>query len=476
MINLRKIKSLIIKILIIYALYVFISGILIFLFYHPNTTYLNNIELERFRNGETGPDRVALIEDKHEAGLSRINLIESAEETLDIAYYTIHEGISSNIFYGKVLEAADRGIRVRILLDGIFHNLRGTSRNIKYALIIHPNIELKFYEPLNLLKPWTWNNRLHDKYIIMDKELAMLGGRNIGDRYFFEDQHNDIVYDRDIVIINTNNNLSGSVLQEIKLYYNKIWNHRFSQTAAENLKNYQTGRGIEKTKYLREFTQKINEGHLEVFGPPLDWHEISVSTNKITLVHNPLERFNKEPHVLSEIVKLMEESETTFIQSPYVIPSSQMTKLICTEDILEKEIRLLTNSLASSPNYPAIAGYLNKRKGIINHGVQVYEYQGEGSIHAKSLIFDNQLSLIGTFNIDARSSFLSTESIVVIDSEEFTSLLIEAVDDLKKESLLVKEDCSYEINPGVEKRNTSALKTLIINFFRILFYSFDFML
>src|SRR5690554_1814712 len=293
MINLRKIKSLIIKILIIYALYVFISGILIFLFYHPNTTYLNYIELERFRNGETGPDRVALIEDKHEAGLSRINLIESAEETLDIAYYTIHEGISSNLFYGKVLEAADRGIRVRILLDGIFHNLKGASRNIKYALIIHPNIELKFYEPLNLLKPWTWNNRLHDKYIIVDKELAMLGGRNIGDRYFLEDQHNDIVYDRDIVIINTDENyLSESVIGDITGYFNSLWNHRFSQSPGETLINYQNRKGIEKTKYLREFTERINKRHFEVFGPPLDWYEISVPTNKITLVHNPLSRLN----------------------------------------------------------------------------------------------------------------------------------------------------------------------------------------
>ncbi|WP_051412089.1 phospholipase D-like domain-containing protein [Halonatronum saccharophilum] len=477
--RIEKAKSTFGKILILYFLYAFITGVIIFLFHgNKKDLYFTSNKIQRFWGEEIGQDRVALIEDRCLSGKSRIDLINNAEGTLDIAYYTIHKGFSSKVFFGKILEAADRGVKVRILLDGIFHNLRGASRDIKYALLMHPNIELKFYEPLSFFRPWTWNNRLHDKYIIVDNKFAMIGGRNIGDKFFLKDYKGEVVYDRDVVIINTDvNNSIGSVIIDMKEYFENVWGHHFSKHPIVRLSNYQMRRGREKEVYLKGFIEKTNEINPKIFSHSIDWYGISVSTNKITLIHNPITRFNKEPWVLGEIARLIKEAEESIlIQSPYIIPTKEMLKYIPVESIGSKEVSILTNSIASSPNYFAMSGYRNNRKAIVDYTTNLYEYHGKGSIHGKTFIIDDQINLVGSFNLDSRSSFLSTESMVVIDSKEFTEALKQETDNLIKESLLVGEDYSYKDNPLVEERRLPIIKDLIIRVLSVAAYFFDFLL
>ncbi|MCC5911043.1 MAG: phospholipase D family protein [Clostridiaceae bacterium] len=467
------------RVLILYFIYVLITGIVIFAFHSNNDNiYFENNEVERFWGEEIGQDRVALIEDRYYSGISRVNLIENAQETLDIAYYTIHEGVASKIFFGTILEAADRGVQVRVLVDGIFHNLRGSSKDVQYALVNHPNIELKFYESFNLLKPWTWNNRLHDKYIIADNKLAMIGGRNIGDKYFLQDYHGEIVNDRDVVIVNTDTNKpSDSVIKDMRTYFNTVWDHKFSEYPIKKLRYYQIQKGEEKEKYLKKFTEKLRYNRPEIFNHTIDWYNVSVPTNKITLIHNPITRLNKEPWILAEIARLMENAEKSiFIQSPYIIPTKQMMQYVAMDSIQSKQTVLLTNSIAASPNYFAMAGYRNNRKKIVDHTTYLYEYHGDGSIHGKSYVIDNRISLVGTFNVDARSAFLSTESMVVIDSNEFSGVLKKEINELVKESLVVGEDYTYQENPLIEEGKVPRTKSLIIKMLSIFAYFLDFLL
>ncbi|MDQ2086586.1 phospholipase D family protein [Herbivorax sp. ANBcel31] len=460
------------KILVFYLIYALITGAGFFLI-HSN----NDLKKEDFSHYNTGQDRVTLIEDRYNSGLSRINLIENSQKTLDIAYYTTHSGDARQIFFGSILEAADRGVHVRILLDGIFHNLIGSSKDIQYALVNHPNIELKFYEPLSVLKPWTWNNRLHDKHIIVDNEFAMIGGRNIGDKYYLKD-YNSPVYDRDVLIINTDtDNISKSVISDMKDYFNTLWRHEYSKNAIDNLKDSQAAKGSKKEKYLKQYINSLKVDHPEYFVFDMDWHDLSVPADKISFIHNPITRLNKAPWVLSEIGKLMAEAEeSVFIQSPYIIPTNQMLKHLDIEAILSAQTTILTNSYASSPNYFAMAGYKKNRKNIANNIDYLYEYQDNGSLHAKSYIIDNKISLIGTFNFDARSSFLSTESMIVVHSEEFSQILMSEIDELTKKSLQVAKDYSYEENPYIKPLEVSRTKLAIINILFVITYFFDFLL
>lgn len=139
-----------------YIIYVIIFGVIIFGFHKPKiSNYLDTHPVDRFWGERISQDRVALVEERYYSGLVRINIIENTQKTLDIAYHTIHDGVSTDIFLSSILDAADRGVKVRFMLDGLFHNLRGDLKDVIYAFSNHPNIELKFYEPFNMFKPWS---------------------------------------------------------------------------------------------------------------------------------------------------------------------------------------------------------------------------------------------------------------------------------------------------------------------------------
>lgn len=464
-----------------YLLYATVFGAVIFAFHNPNiTNYKETHPVDRLQGESIGQDRVALVDERYLSGLARINLIENAKDTLDISYYTLHEGKSTDIFFGSILNAADRGVKVRILLDGVFHNLKGDLKEIPYICYAHPNIELKYYEPFSILKPWTWNNRLHDKIIIVDNELAMIGGRNIGDKYFAKDGYEGVITnDRDVVVLNTDKeNISSSVISQFENYFNKIWNHKYSKYPLKKLKGSQKKEGEEKAKYLQDYVKKLKETKEELFNYPFDWEKMSYPTNKVTLIHNPIERLNKEPWCWYEITNLAKKSKKSiFVQSPYIVPTKKMLKHIDVEKDLPEKIDILTNSLATNANPMGTAGTMRFREKIVELGANLYEYQGVGSIHAKSYIFDDRISLVGSFNLDARSTYLSTETMVVIDSEEFAGHFKDEIkDNYIVKSLKVDKDYKYMENPSVKAKEPSTIKVIIIKLLSILAYLFDFMI
>lgn len=467
-------------ILIFYPIYAFLSGALVFGFHKSHiSSYFEDNPVERFLGSQESQDRVVLIEDRTYSGIARINLIEQAESTLDIAYYTINEGASADIFFGKLLEAADRGVKVRILIDGILHNLYGPLSVMRYVINNHPNIELKFYEPFTLLKPWTWNNRLHDKILIIDNQVGMIGGRNIGDRYFLDQEiAGEIVYDRDVVIINTDmDKNSDSVINQMSSYFDLIWNHKFSRYPRIKSVKYQKRKGKEKREQLTAYIQKISNKYPEYFELDIDWLALSVPTKKMTLIHNPIQRLNKEPWVWGEIIRLMKTAkQMIFVQSPYVIPNRKMLDYVDNGTINFEKLIILTNSVASSQNNAAMTGYRKYRKKIVDSKAQVYEYHGPGSIHGKTGIIDNRLSLVGSFNVDPRSTFLSTETMVVIDSKEFAEILEDKLEELFKQSLAVGKDYSYQDNHFVEEKKLSIGRAIFLRILGIITYCFDFML
>ena len=463
-----------------YIIYALIFSVVIFGFYKPkDSKYLDTHPVERFWGEEVSQDRVALVEDRYYSGLVRVNLIENAEETLDISYYTIHDGISTDIFLGSILEAADRGVKVRFILDGVFHHLEGNLKDVKYVFLDHPNIELKFYEPFNIIKPWTWNNRLHDKFIIADNQIAIMGGRNIGDKYFAQDDYNgSVVNDRDVVIVNTDtNNFSTSVISQMEDYFNYVWNHDFSKYPVKRLTQRQQSRGEEKSKHLKDKLESTRNTNPEVFNNSIDWLKESLPTKKVTLIHNPIERLNKEPWCWYEIINLAETAEKSiFIQSPYTIPTRGMLKYLDYDNISPDEINILTNSLAASPNFFASSGYMKHRKKIVDFGAKVYEFQGPGSLHAKSYIYDSRITALGSFNFDSRSAYLSTETMVIIDSEDLAKDLEKEVGKQIGNSLAVGEDYSYIPDPLVDEGNVSFVKLVIVKILFVVNYLFDYML
>lgn len=453
-------------ILIFYLLYVVIFGIVIFKDKHPqvSSTYKEQHKVERFYGNENSQDRVILLEEKMFSGVARVNLMENAQESIDVAYYAIHKGYITDLIFGMILDAADRGVKVRILLDGIFHGLRFGLKDLQYALINHPNIEVKFYEPFNPILPWTWNNRLHDKILVIDNKYALIGGRNIGNRYFIQEGEKSPTNDRDVLIINTNpSTKEDSVLNQMEGYFNEVWEHPITKVPIHKLSSRQQKKAKETTHQLKQKLENLRKTDQKLFNTYYDWIKMSLPTKKVTFIHNPIQRFNKEPWAWYDLTNLMKNSkQSLIIQSPYVIPTKPMRTYMDSLKIPPEKTTILTNSMASTANVVAYSGHIKQINGMVKKGINVMEYQGPDSIHAKTFIFDDRLSAIGAFNVDSRSAFLNTESMVVIDSMEFTTNLEKEMDQYFKKSLKVAKDESYIEDPNLKPAKVSWFKSITI--------------
>lgn len=474
------IREVIKKILLVYIIYVFIGAVLIFAMPKKvSPEYLEESSHETYYSDQVGRDRAIILDNPLEAGLARLFIIENAKETLNICYFSIGRGETPHIFLGALFDAADRGVQVNILLDGIFHGLRGPRRPIIYAISNHPNMNLKFYEKFNPLLPWTINNRMHDKFIIADNNISIIGGRNIGDKYFAPEWHEkSISNDRDVVVINFSENDEVSVVDEISDYFHEIWKHKFSQDVNLWTRSIFRKKGEISASNMREKASKSRKVYEDQFEKLPDLYNISLPTNKVSFIRNPIERFSKEPWCWYEIVQLCKASEESiFIQSPYIIPSKKMTRgLISSEDLENMNITFLTNSLASTPNLLAFSGYANYRSRMVDNKINILEIQSSDSIHSKSFVIDNNIVGIGSFNLDGRSSFLSTESMVVIHSEQVVEEFTENVFTYIDESLLVGVDYEYVDNKKIQEKQASILKKMLVKFLAIPIRLFDYLL
>lgn len=459
------------KIPLIYLIYATLFGALIFLLKIPIKE--EDINIEAFKSENVGIDNITLIEDRYESFLVRMDLLAKAEEEIDIAYYTLHDGKTTRLFLGEIYKAADRGVKVRFLIDGIFHNLDKEIKDTIYAFETHPNIELQFYEPFKIFKPTTWNNRLHDKFIIIDNKMFLLGGRNIGDKYFLEDyEHKKQVKDRDVFVLTDDKN-GRTAVKDLKAYFQELWTCDYSYPAVLDLSDKQRNKGKKFGKMLLEELDKERAVNQDL-QKDIKYRENLIKTNKISIVSNSINRLNKEPVVLKKLLALAYQSEQIYAQSPYIIFTRGMKKNIDLEKIRKKDISLYTNSLLASPNPFAASGYYRNRKKLVDKGYKLYEYQGPDSIHGKSYIFDKKISAVGSFNLDHRSSYLSTETMVVVDSEEFSKLLIEEIKNIEKNSYKVGKDYNYETDKKVVE--PSIFKKISIRLLSVFTYLFDFML
>ena len=407
--------------LIIYLIYIVVFSILIFSVHRsPDKEEFADTFSRPYPNGR-GNDRVSLIESPEDGISVRLSLIENANSHLDLAYYKFTDGQVSDLILGSLLDAADRGVKIRILLDGIIQlgNLNKKIDDVFLGFKSHPNIELKLYEPFNPLLPIAWNNRLHDKIILVDKTFALIGGRNIEDRFYLRDTYGGgFVQDRDVLIYhdktsNKDNYIFSSVIDDMQGYYDLLWQHEYSKPKHKYMSNRKIKKGKISIDKLRSQHQAFKEEFLETYFKGIqmiDWVEVTQPTNGIRFVSNPIGRTNQDPRCLKAIIQLTAEAKTNvIIQSPYIIPSRSIRSLFNEYAIDIEDATLLTNSNASSPNLLAISAYKNHKKKLIDNNIHIYEYQGPGSIHGKTAMFDKQISVMGTFNIDPRSSYIDTE-------------------------------------------------------------------
>jgi len=411
---------------------------------HVSDETRSAFSVDNFHGQYEIPERVMLLETPRDAFFHRVNLISKAQEQIILASYAINIGATSDIIVGGLLSAAERGVQVTII-----HNAIGGAMPSSYinVLAAHDNIGVYRFNQFNLFRPRFINPALHDKYMIIDNTHMILGGRNIGDRYYNPDCFTGrVAFDREVLIYNTDSQFLGSISDvtayaqkklssQMALAYNRTQRSNWEANTNHFKDLYQEHMAelyLEHSVALQDFDQNL-----------FDYYANTTAVNKITLVTNPIESVRHDSVVAYNLVQLTRNSHTIVAQSPYVVLTNR-NLAIFSEMVDGRDFTLSTNSLASTNNLPSFSSYLRRRACLVGTGITIYEFQNtQISLHSKTYLFDGRLTAIGSFNMNERSARLDTESMLIIDSEEFHAITLEAVNAQIAQSLRVNENNMY---------------------------------
>lgn len=471
----KRTRKIIARVMLVFLLYVVLGALVPFM-YQPKVKkeYRQQSNTSRFYNeNATSVDRAAIVETSKEALDIRMTMFEEAKERIVLSTFDIRLGESCTDIFSSLLEAADRGVQVQILVDGLYGGIHMKMEPIFYLAGTHENIEIKFYNIPNILLPWTINGRMHDKYILIDDKLLLLGGRNTFDYFLGNYTDKNLSYDREVFIYNTaSGERTESVIEEVYAYFDTIWNSKDCKTVYKDTPFWIDKKTLETERdRLEQHYENMKIKTPNLFDKSMDYHEYTVAICKASFINNPIHILAKQPYVWYEITELAKKSkERVYLHTPYAVFSKAMyqdiTKLIKEEN---KNITMQVNSTAVGDNVMASSDYTLSRKKLLKTGIKLYEFQGDYSSHGKSALFDSDLSLIGSYNVDMRSTYVDTEVAIVIHGEEFNQLLEEKIMDMEAQSLEVDADGNYIEKIGVEKVELPFGKKILFSITSILF-------
>jgi len=418
-------------------------------FQHPETTTLGQIvagdEIGKNLSG------IRLLSSGEEALASLITLADHAERTLDIQYYIIHEDDSTQTLLHHVRLAADRGVRVRVLVDDL--NTAGEDRRFMH-LSSHANVEVRVFNPFTAGRFSTWtrliasatdirriNHRMHNKLFVADDALAITGGRNIGDQYFTLDPRSNFV-DLDVVA-------AGPIVPQLSASFDQFWNSKYAIPIASVASSVDA-----EAKSAPPVEAQLSDNDR--------WLEHEITAKKLDLIWAPATVLADRPAkiasetspdeeltIANDITALMGTAKQDLsIISPYFIPGKQGVALIAKLVEQGVHVRILTNSLASTDSPLVDIGYARYRVPLLKLGVDLREMRpklgqkhvrfhpfrsSNASLHAKALVIDQKIVFIGSLNMDERSAKINSELGLVINSTEIAREVTSLLDDISND-------------------------------------------
>ncbi|MCI9682166.1 MAG: phospholipase D family protein [Lachnospiraceae bacterium] len=407
---------------------------------------VGDFEASAFRKGTPGVDRAALLETNESAWEERIRLMARARERIVLSTFDMRPGESTMDILAMLLNRADKGVQVRILVDGFSGAVRMEGRSLFYALSSHPNVEIRIYNPMNLLFPWKLEGRMHDKYVIVDDEAYILGGRNTFDYFIGTYTDKNVSRDREVLIYNTKPGSPETSLCELEAYFEQVWNLEVCRPFHNNEDLAKKESVKEQRALLEERYEQLAKKAPKLFDPEWDYEQHTYEAGSIRLISNPTGIYAKEPVVFYKLVQLMKEAgERVVIQSPYVVLNSYMCQELTMLKETVPDVKILLNSVENGDNFVASSDYLRNKDRILDTGIPLYEYDGGISNHAKSILIDSDLSVIGSYNLDLRSSYLDTELMLVVESRELNRELEGYMKEMETDSRRVLPDGNYEV-------------------------------
>ena len=389
----------------------------------------------------------------------RLALIDNAKHSIELEYFIYELDLSSQIMTSHLIQAARRGVKIKILVD--FSAPVFKLKPLYAGYLKKNNIEVKYYNTAPLANFISIQHRSHRKLLIIDSQSLITGGRNIGDDYFDLSSHYNFL-DSDIEI-------KGPIVKEIQKSFMTYWNSDFAQ-APQNVQE----------KDVASFINQEKVDQVEKF---LSGHELSSQKficNDIDFVTDSpgLEMENRKLYAyLSK--KLGQAKSELVAESPYFVLKPDGLNLL--KSIREKKIKqtFLTNGLYSTDAYYTISAFLPVMDDLEEMGTEIYIYNGNKpmqssfpllvsnrwGLHAKRAVIDSKHTLVGTYNIDPRSANLNSEVLIACNNhEEIAKATLENMNQRRSQSspLFQKKKSAWSVL--TEKASTTQVVQLIAAF------------
>ncbi|MFS8980598.1 phospholipase D family protein [Cupriavidus necator] len=401
-----------------------------------------------------------------DALIARLAMARAAERSLDLQTYILEPTGTGAAVLGDIIDAADRGVRVRLLLDDLH---TGGLDKVLSAVDSHPNIEVRLFNPfanrsvrwLEMLVGFTrLDRRMHNKSMTVDNQMSLVGGRNVGDAYFSARTDMDFS-DLDVLI-------AGPAVPQVSAVFDEYWNDKSSYPVValipagkeapvemRNLRKRLEARGdqAKASPYVQELLDSglakgIESGHMPGY------------TGKATVVSDKAAKITHQTdddpgHATARLEKMISSAQKeVLLISPYFVPDDDGEAWLIALAKRGIRVRILTNSFSATDVSAVHAGYAPHRQALVAAGVELYElkpsayaelaHRGKGasgsrsrswlsssraSLHAKNYIVDRRLVFIGSLNMDPRSAKLNTEMGIVLDSPALAERMIKSTED-----------------------------------------------
>ena len=426
---------------------------------------------------EHGDDGFILLESGLDAFVARAALANRAERSLDVQYYLYHQDLVGRLFTGFLVLAADRGVRVRILVDDMDMNGRDASLA---ALEAHPNIEIRLFNPFGrnvsripqfVTGFGSLTRRMHNKSFTADNQITILGGRNIGNEYFDADPTLEFA-DLDVLAV-------GSVVKDVSTSFDQYWNSPLAYPVQTLIEKRHTEEDLQaKYDALTTFMEEqrtsdyMNALRNSSLAEAIRDDEVQYFVGDAVVVADDPEKIANsrdanELHLMTQLAPYFQDLTTELvIVSPYFVPGDEGVEFF--KRLIDQgvRVRILTNSLSSNDVGIVHAGYAKYRKSLLRAGVELYEMNkkltraqrhekkgvgasSKASLHAKTFVLDREYVFIGSLNLDPRSFYENTEIGLVLDQPMLARKMAEGFDaDIDRHTfrLELKTD-----NDGIER-------------------------
>jgi len=391
-----------------------------------------------------------------DAFVGRAVLARQAERSIDVQYYMFHQDTVGRLLINELLDAADRGVRIRLLVDDMYGE---EADDVWSTLDSHPSFEVRLFNPfvrgrsknLQFITRFrTVNHRMHSKTFTVDNQVTIVGGRNIGDEYFDADP-NLAFADMDVMAI-------GPVVPEVSTEFDEYWNSEHAYPISTLLAKTAENTALDKLRQDMDvfYQEKSTTAYIDAlensdFAKALMNKTAQFGFAKAMVIHDSSEKLTKgkdwqEELLISQLAPYIQEATEEFILvSPYFVPGQRGADALCKLSEQGVRVRILTNSLVSNDVAAVHTGYMRHRKQLLRCGVELFELneqikkvQGKhftwlpglskSSLHAKTMAFDHKAMFVGSFNFDQRSLHINNEIGILFYEPEITNQVMKSFD------------------------------------------------